>query len=148
MATDWWPEQNGRITDGLTIMCNAEAAITEGSAVAFGTSTGSQIRVQNAAGLGDGWGVALRAATSAGDGVPVVVYGLYKMTQGNGGVNTTQGDFVMNSTTIYFTDVAGAGTFVNTNLKVLKGTSYILGMAMQTTTANSDKCVIFIGKGI
>ena len=140
-AVDWWPEQDGRITDGLTIMCNAEGATTEGAACKFGTSTASQIRVQDAAAVGDGFGIMLKAAASAGEGVPVLVYGLHKMTISG---TFTQGAVVMNTATP--TIAIAAGLTAITTLTTFGGNSRILGTAMQTAVTTADKCVIFIGK--
>jgi len=145
MATDWWPEQSGRLTDGLTIMCTVGASsVTEGGAVTFGVSALSTITVIGAASQGDGWGVAMKTESTAGVAVPVVVYGLYKMTTSNGtSTVVTQGSFVMNSVA---TGISVMGSTATTNLKTFNGTSYILGMAMQSSTANGDSIVVFIGK--
>jgi len=148
MATDWWPTQEGRIVDGLTLNCIAEdSAIVEGSAVCFGTSTSGQITVDGASGLGDGWGVALKASAAAGDPVPILVFGLYKMTTSNGSGNPVQGEFVMNSTTIYVTSTEDCGFTYDTLAAMdVGGASYLLGMAMQTATATGDEIIIFVGK--
>ncbi len=143
---DWWPTQTGRIVDGLTIPCIAEGAILEGSAVKYGTSTSGQITVAAAAALGAGFGVAIRYAAATGDPVPVMVHGLYKMIRSNTTTAITQGHFVMNSTTVYVTDVAGAGTYTVANLLMVKGTSYILGLAMQSAATTLDSIVILIGR--
>ena len=141
-STDWWPEQSGRITDGLTIICNNEGTVTEGAAVKFGTSTASQIRVQNGAAVGDSWGVALKAASTVGEGVPICVFGLYKMPATTA---ITQGLYVMNTAT---PTIVATNTITAASL--LAATSYILGMAMQTSTASSgtDNIVVFIGRGL
>jgi len=150
MATDWWPEQESRICDGLTLTCNAEGTITEGDVVKHGTSTASQIRVTPGTGLGDGWGVALKTTTTAGEPVPVIVFGLQKMTSTNGAVVTTQGYFVMNSNKGAVCSTAGVSTYSGTQLQAMKTTagSYLLGMAMQTTTATGDEFIVFVGKGV
>lgn len=147
MATDWWPSQEGRIVDGLTLNCIAEDnAIVEGQAVCFGTDTAGQITVDGATGLGDGWGVALKASAAAGDPLPVLVFGLYKMTASNGTDQPDKGEFVMNSSTIYVVDVGQVGTYTSANLKAYGGSSYILGMCMIGMTANADESIIFIGR--
>jgi len=144
-VVDWWPSQEGRIADGLTLNCIAEGVIVEGSAVKFGTSTSGQITVAAAAALGDGWGIAIRATAAAGDPVPVLAYGLYKMTRSDTGAST-QGKYVVNSTTIYYA-VPSAVTSATLPLYVIGGgSSYILGMIMQTDVTTADEAVIFIGK--
>ena len=146
MATDWWPSQEGRVSDGFTINIIAEGATTEASACKFGTSTSGQMTVTDAAGLGDGWGVMLRAAGAAGEAIPVVILGNVKMTVSNGTDQPVQGEIVMNSTTIYCTDVGSVGTFTSANLVGSSGSSYLLGMAMQTATATGDEIVICVGR--
>lgn len=147
MATDWWPSQEGRIADGLTLNCIAEGAIVEGSAVKFGTSTSGQITVAAGAALGDSWGVAVKAAAAAGDPVPILVYGLYKMTVDNGTGQPVQGEFVMNSLTTTVTSTEDCGFTASTSAAMTTtGGSYLLGMAMQSATADADELVIFIGK--
>lgn len=145
MATDWYPSQEGRIVDGLTINCIAEDAIVEGSAVLWGTSTAGQITVGPATALGDGFGVAVKAAAAAGDPVPVMVLGVYKMTHSDGSAFPEQGEICMNSTTIYVCSVEDIGVTA-TSLKMYAGNSYILGMYLQTTTATSDEVLILVGR--
>ena len=148
MATDWWPEQSGRLTDGLTIMCNAyDANITEGACVkSYATNTASQLLVQIGASIGDSWGIALKACASAGEAVPVLAYGLYKCTLDSGSTGQAAGKYVVSGAT---------PTHVTTNpitavakLCAFGGSSYILGMALQASTAGSDSIIVFVGKGI
>ena len=145
MATDWWPTQEGRISDGFTIKCIAEASTTEGSACKFGTSTSGQITVQDAAALGDGFGVMLRAAGAAGEAIPVVILGLVKMTTSSDAAWPAHGQMVLNSTTIYVVEAddvdCTAGTLFGAG-----GASYLLGMAMQTATATADEIIICVGR--
>lgn len=137
MATDWYPSQEGRIADGLTITAIAGGSIVEGSAVKFGTSASGQITVQAASAVGDGFAVAIRAA-STGDPVGILVFGLYKMTMG--GTDVTQGSIVLNSGTIY----AVYGTIASS--RAWGGSSFLLGMAMQSATADGDEALVLIGK--
>ena len=137
MTTDWYPTQEGRIADGLTITAIAGGAIVEGSAVKFGTSASGQITVTAAAAIGDGFAVAIKAASTS-EPVAVLVFGLYKMTIG--GADCTQGSLVLNSGTIY----AVFGTVAST--RAMGGASFMLGMAMQSTTADGDEAIVFIGK--
>jgi predicted RecA/RadA family phage recombinase len=146
MATDWWPSQEGRIVEGLTINCIAEGAITEGHAVKWGTSTSGQITVAVAVALGDGFGVALKAAGAAGDAVPVMILGIFKCTIDNGNVFGTQGEFVMNSGGGGITDTDGAGTYTAESCVKFGGSSYVLGMLLQTATADADEVAVLIGK--
>jgi predicted RecA/RadA family phage recombinase len=148
MATDWWPTQEGRIVDGLTLNCIAEDGdIVEGQSVTWGTSTSGQITVDGSSGLGDGWGIALNASAAAGDAVAVLVYGLYKLTVSNATGQPAQGEFCMSSGGTYITSIQDCGFTVDTLVATdAAGSSYLLGMAMQSATANSDDIVVFIGK--
>jgi hypothetical protein len=147
MVTDWWPEQTGRLSDGLTITCICGAAVTEGAPVKFGTSALSCITVINAVGVGDGWGIALKATTTAGDPLPVMVYGIYKLATSGAAIGVvTQGSFVVNSV---ITGVCCAGTGYATTMarNATSGASYILGLAMQSATAAGDSIAVFVGCG-
>jgi hypothetical protein len=142
MTTDWYPTQEGRLVDGLTISAIAGGAIVEGSAVKFGTSASGQITVQAASAIGDGFAVSIKAA-STGDPVGVLVFGLYKMTIG--GTDLTQGSFVINSGTIYavYAAITSANYF---SLVKFGGASHMLGQAMQSATADGDEAIVFVGK--
>jgi hypothetical protein len=148
MATDWWPSQEGRLVDGVTLNCIAEdGSIVEGQAVCCGTDTAGQFTVDGASGLGDGWGVALKASAAAGDPLPVLTYGVYKMTVSNGTAQPGKGEMVMNSSTIYVTSVNDCGETYDT-LYAFAGASYILGMVLIGATATGDEIPILVGKCI
>jgi hypothetical protein len=140
---DWWPEQNGRITDGLTITCNAPAAgVTEGAFVEFDTSVASQIIVKDSTADSFGWGMALKAAASAGEAVPVLVYGLVKVV-GTGSTVSAGGSIMSTSTAL---TVKPSTITTATDARYVGGSSRILGMAMQGTSNATDKFIMFIGK--
>jgi len=150
MATDWWPDQDGRIVDGCTVgFCYADStSITANQAVKVGTSASGRLAVTVAAACGDGIGIALKAPVAVGDPVPVLFYGLMKLTACYGGAAATTGkisigSFVMNSA------VAGVcgGSMAETTLQSLAcGASYILGLALQSATATSDEILVLVGK--
>lgn len=147
MATDWYPsEENVIMEDSCYIVpMRPDGAINEMSAVKFGTSTSGRISVAAAAAVADGWGIALRAATAANTParIPVLLYGICKQTQSGTGSTITQGNFVMNSAA---SGVVKMGNGVSTNGVLFAGSSYVLGMAMQTTTANGDEILVCVGK--
>ena len=145
MATDWYPSQEGRIADGLTINCIVGAtAVEENDIVKFGTSTAGQITVIPATGIGDGWGVAIRAA-AVGYPVPILVLGLNKLKNGAVAAAIEQGQVCMNNgdTTVDSCEdlVVGAGT-----ITIYGGNSHILGLIMQTTTAAADEILVLVGR--
>ncbi len=149
MATDFWPDQDGRLVDGCTIgFCYAEStSITANYAVKMGTSTASRIGVGVCAANGDGIGVALKTPVAVGDPIPVLMMGLIKMKLSAGAMNTGVfpkiGSFIINSVT---DGISGTGTVATTNLQLFLGPSYILGIAWATATALSDEIPVFVGK--
>jgi hypothetical protein len=140
MATDWWPTQEGRLAEGLTISAIAGATITENTFMKFGTSASGQITVSPATAVGDGWGVALKGVAS-GEPVPVMVLGLTKVSVGEA---ITQGNILVNSGPTY---AMFGGIASNTTYAVMfGGNSHMLGTAMQTSTASADEIAILVGR--
>lgn len=146
MATDWYPTQEGRIADGLTINCIVGAtAVAELDIVKHGVSASGQITVIPATAIADGWGVALRAG-AVGDPVPVLVYGLVKLVNGTVAA-VEQGQVVINSANSYIQSCEDS-PLVEADLMPCGGLSIVLGMLMQTTTAISDEVLVLVGKCI
>jgi hypothetical protein len=141
MATDWWPTQEGRIAEGLTVIGIAGSTITESQLLKFGTSASGQITVIPATALGDAWGIAVKAA-STGDPLPVITFGLYKCNIGS--TELLQGSLVMNSGATYV--ILGGLSTNSTNSVLLGGASHILGMMTQSATAATDEAVVLIGR--
>jgi hypothetical protein len=80
---DYWPSEEGAIVEGgLILNCYADAAISEGACVKWGTTGANKLPVATSAAMGDSCGVALKAATAAGDIIPVCFHGLVKMMLG------------------------------------------------------------------
>lgn len=149
MATDYWSKEEGAIFDACSYIlpCRASTAITLGSVVtATTTQTDGAIEIAPSTELGDGFAVACKAATADNDIIPVLFYGVYKMAQSGAGNDILMGEFVMNSITTTVASVNDVGTFTIANLKVVKGTSYILGMALQKSAAAADEILILVGK--
>ena len=66
--TDYWPSEEGAIVEGgLVLNCYADGAISEGSSVKWGTAAANRLPVAATAAFGDACGVALKAASAAGD---------------------------------------------------------------------------------
>jgi len=146
MATDWYPSQEGRIVDGVTLNCIAETAVAEGDCVKFGTSTSGQITVVPATAHGDAFGIAIRAA-GVGIPVPVLVYGLYKCTVSTVAAAVEQGHACMNYTNAYISDVDDLAVVEAVSI-AFSGACIILGMIMQTSTASGDEVLVLVGKCI
>ena len=94
VTIDWYPDEEGSIVDGLICgFCYADGAIAEGNIVKWGTTAAGRVAVIVSAAVGDGIGVALKAASGAGVMVPVAFSGIVKML-----VNETLviGDLVLN----------------------------------------------------
>jgi len=146
MATDWYPSQEGRIADGLTINCVAETAVAEGDCVKFGTSTSGQITVVPATAHGDAFGIGIRAA-AAGLPVPVLVYGLYKCINSTVSATPLQGHACMNYANAAVSDVDDLAVVEAVSI-AFSGDCIILGMLMQTGTAAADELLVLVGKCI
>lgn len=145
MVTDWYPQQEGRIADGLTINCIVGAtAVKELDIVTYGTSAADQITVIPAVSTGDGWGVALKAG-AVGDPVPVLVYGLVKLKCGERGAGFTQGEVCLNCSELWI-DSAEDLAPVEASVFMFGGTSTILGTIMQTSTADLDEVLVLVGR--
>jgi len=107
----------------------------------MGTVGASLIAVTTATGFGDAMLVALKAA-GAGERVPCCESGVMKMIAIYDGA-VTAGEFVMNSAE---TGVKCGEDPTTTNLKLFGGSSYVLGMALQTSAATGDEILVLLGK--
>lgn len=145
-VVDWYPGQSGRIADGLTINCIAGTAVAESDAVKFGTSTLGQITVVPATAHGDGWGIAIRAA-AAGDPVPVLVYGLYKLVISAVSGACEAGHACMNYANAAISDVDDLAVVEAVSI-AFSGDCIILGMLMQTSVTAADSVLVLVGKCI
>jgi len=141
--TDFWPSEEGVIVEGLSIgYFYCTAAVAEGAPCKMGTVSSGVIAVTTAAAFGDGMLVALKAA-GVNETVPCVESGVMKMIAIDDSA-VTAGDFVMNSAE---TGVKGGmGTANSTALKLFGGSSYVLGMALQTSAASGDEILVLLGK--
>lgn len=152
MATDYWSKEEGAVFDACSyiIPCRASTVILEGSSVTTTTtSTDGYIEVAPSTALGDGIGVACRAAAGDNDMIPVLFYGMYKMIVSWFGANVRVGfgSFVVNSITTMVGCASDNGwNYLATCSAVMGGGSFILGMCMQQTTAIRDEALILIGK--
>ena len=141
---DYWPQEEGAVfdADAYILPCRPDAAITEMSAVKVGTTVAGRISVLASAAIGDGIGIALKAATGAGapSRIPILFRGIAKVLAD--GAGATAGVFAVNNVTTTFKDAA---TNVVGNLVLFTGLSYIMGMFLQTGAAGSD-VLLLVGK--
>ncbi len=141
--TDNWDSQEGLIADGLVVgFCRAGAAIAAGDAVTFGTAAANQVNVitaHAAATVGKGIGVALKAA-STGDILPVIYFGVVKMTAGE---TIVIGDILISG--LAAGQVFGVGAS-NSLLLNTAGTQYVLGIAIQEATTIGDELLVLVGR--
>ena len=143
MATDWWPSEEGIIVEGLTFFGYCEAAIAEGAPCKVGaTTTAGRLQITTATGLGDAQLVALKKGAQY-DTIPVAESGLMKMINDQD-ANISAGEFVMNS--VEGGVATGESVTNSTKLALFGGTSYVLGMSLQTTTAKHDEIIVLLGK--
>ena len=143
MATDYWPDEDSNpIVAGLDIgFFQASGTVTEGRPVKLGTGVAGAIKCQNGSALGDSIGVALKSG-STGDYIPVAITGVLKLTADGSSTNITTGDMVMSNAS---GKVIG-GTFTTASMKTFGGNSYVLGMALQPSTADGDEILVLLGK--
>jgi hypothetical protein len=138
-ATDYWPEQDGIIVKGLVCgFCRADAAIAEGRIVAWGAGSGVGIvSVKSSAAVGDGIGVALKAATAAGDIIPVAFSGIIKMTTDE---TLSIGNLITNKSSLY---IVGMGA--SDQLYINSKNSTIMGCTMQGGGDEQDELLVMLG---
>ena len=142
VGIDYWPQEEGYIVEGTPVaMCVAAAAISEMAAVKLSSTAVGSINVATNAAKGDSIGVALRAATAAGDMIPVAFGGIVKMvvggtlalqdcvlTEGLGNSDVIQ---TQNSTDLVIADQAGYS---------------ILGMALHAGATIADEILVLLGR--
>jgi hypothetical protein len=138
MVTDWYPDEEGSIVDGLICgFCYADGAIGEGNIVKWGTSAAGRVAVAASTAVGDGIGVALKEASGAGAYIPVAFSGIVKMT-----VDETLaiGDLVISESV---TQIVGVGD--STTLTINSATQKIIGCLMQASTDEDDEVLVLLG---
>lgn len=155
MATDYWPEGDGLISEGYSIgfFYADSTSITAGQGVIPGSSAASRCAVTVSAGIGDGFGVALKTPVAVGDIIPVLILGVYKFLAGTNGTAAsipTIGKGVMNSHVAGYGHVcrpcvASNPSLLNT-LACFAGASYILGIALQSATVEGDEILVLVGR--
>ncbi len=149
---DYYPQEEGAVFDANSYIIPAypDGAISEMSSVKLGTTASGRINVVVSSALGDGMAIALKAATGAGapSRIPIIWYGIVKVTGGQAGTVVTAGTFVMNSITTTYAAGTGLGTVGTAQLKLTGGSSYVMGMALQTTAAGTDEFLLLVGKCI
>jgi hypothetical protein len=149
--TDRWNKKDGVLFDFKCILpCTASTVILEGSCVTVTTTqTDGEIEVAPSTVLGDGIGVATRAAAADGDTIPVLFYGVYKMMVAGTANSILMGSMVMNSITTTVAAVKDCGTWGVAQSIAFGGTSYILGMALcKGSTGGTEEIPILVGKCI
>jgi hypothetical protein len=151
--TDYYPQEEGAIFDAgsYILPCYPDDTISELSAVEMGTTVAGRISVKVTNALGDGCGIALKASTDTGvpTRIPVLFYGVAKLTSEATSTVTT-GDMCMNNTTTTFSFGASLGYLPIANLRAGGGSSYIMGMALQGHAYSSagDEILVLVGKCI
>lgn len=149
--TDYWPDQEGRISDGFTMgFCYAEdVTMVANNWVKVGTSaTAGRVGVAVTSLKGDcNLGMVLKTPVTIGDMVPVMTYGVAKaQCLSHGGVTGCHaGSFCCNSGAGYITETL----FTTLLWMPITGTtaaSSMLGLILQTGAANKDEVLVLLGK--
>lgn len=140
MSTDWYPDEEGVLVDGLSLgWCIASSTITALGAVKLDTATAGNIVVTAAADF-EGIGIAMRGGSSS-DYIPILLYGVVKQMLGNA---CLVGNAVGSGTTAGYV-LAAATTIANVNL--LRGINYTgtvehIGKALQGGTTGAEILVL------
>ena len=136
--TDYYPDEEGSIVDGLICgFCYADAAVGEGQIVTWGTSASGRVAVTPGAAIGDGIGVALKAASGAGAYIPVAFSGIVKMT--------TAETLAIGALVISNSSLAVVGMGDSTTITINSATQKILGCTMQACVAPADELLVLLG---
>ena len=136
--TDYYPDEEGSIVDGLICgFCYADAAVGEGQIVKWGTSASGRVAVTSGAAVGDGIGVALKAASGAGVYIPVAFSGIVKMTTAE---TLAIGELVISASSLAIVGIGGSNT-----LTINSATQKILGCTMQACVAPADELLVLLG---
>ena len=150
--TDYWPDQEGRISDGYTcgFFRAGDITMVANNWVKTTASAAGYIGCVVTTTKGDcNLGMVLKTPVAVGDRVPVVTYGIVKSQCYSAGAITgvTAGSFCCNSGASHYTQeilqfTAGATAVA----AVAGGLSFCLGLILQTLAADGDEGLILIGK--
>ncbi len=151
MSTDLYPQEEGAIFDSCSYIIPAypDGTISEMSAVQEGTTVAGRISVAVSSALGDGFGIALKAATGAGapSRIPIILFGIVKVSL-TASHTALCGALVMNNTTTTYSTGASLGTLKWSNFAA--GASHIMGITLQAgggpAAARSDEILICVGR--
>jgi len=138
LVTDWYPDEEGSIVDGLICgFCYADGAVALGNCVTWGTSASGRVAVKASVAVGDGIGIALKAASGAGEYIPVAFSGIVKLM-----VDETLGigELVISQSSIALVGVGDSDT-----LYINSATQMIIGCIMQESTDESDEVLTLLG---
>lgn len=146
--TDLYPDEEGYISDGTIVgFCKAAGSITLHGAVQLGTTGVSSYISVVAAGVGKGYGIALKAADT-NDYIPVAFKGIVKQTVGAGTFSVGK-PVIASGTTVGVVEVQPAlnGTTMLEYVNLGNGattTLYRLGYALQPGTTAGDEVLIML----
>ncbi len=146
MGTDYWPEKDGYISDGLVVgYCKAAGSITLHTAVKISASAASCLTVDEA-GYQEGVGVALLSADT-NDFIPVCFYGVVKMKADTAAAISVMQTVVSGTTAADITRMPVVADTADNNYAANNGTGTLhkLGMALQAGTTDADELLVLIG---
>ena len=141
--TDYWSKESGYIFEGsIVVPAYSDAAITEGYPVKFSNTADGYYRVATCAAVGDSIGIALRAATAAGDFIPVALSGIVKVLAGN---TIALQDMVMAGLTVgCIVSIIGVESTTTAGGRQVGGTRFIMGWALQAAGTTGDYITIML----
>lgn len=144
--TDYWPEKDGQISDGLVVgYCKAAGSITLHTAVKISASAASCVTVDEA-GYEEGVAVALKAADTD-DTFPVMFNGIMKVKVDTAAAISVMNHVVSGTTAADFVAMASvsATTYDSSVSEWLDGTKHKIGLALQAGTTDADEFLLLVG---
>ena len=142
-AADYWPQEEGYIVEGATVVqCVTAGTITEMACVKISGTTAGQITVDHSAAWGDAIGVALRACTVTGQMIPVAFDGVVKLLADA----TLAAQQLVCSAGSDTSKIIDAPTSVNLMLGD-NGTAWVLGVSLQAAADDEDQILVLLGRG-
>ena len=141
---DYWPQNEGVVVDGFSVAFGeAYAAIEAFETVHMHTTaTTDSIYVAPAAAAGDGYAIALKAATAQGDIIPVMYLGIIKM---QAATTMNEDDYVSNAaggTQVQVIATMTAGEMVAYRSFNYTGSAFRLGKTLNGAVTDDDILVL------
>ena len=144
MATDYWPQEEGYIVEGASVMmCLSDVStITEMACVKIENTAAGSVSVDHSDAWGDAIGVALRACTVTGQMIPVAFDGIVKLLA-DATLTAQQIVCSAGSDTSKIIDAPASNNLILGDT----GTAWVLGVTLQAAADDEDQILVLLGRG-